>query len=95
MVLRPEKFEWESGESLAEYVQQTTEQQKMGIRSILGCWAIASQDNACYFVLTLNHAIFDGWALPRIGMEAFRVYQGIPPRNITPYNAFFLGHLLK
>lgn len=92
VVLRPQNIMWESSGSLAEYVQQT-DQQKMGIGNILGRWAIVPCDSVCYFVLTLHHAIFDGWTLPRIGVEVFRAYQGVPPLNITPYNAF-LGHLL-
>ncbi|PYH90975.1 putative nonribosomal peptide synthase [Aspergillus ellipticus CBS 707.79] len=79
--------------SLAEYVK-SDEPRNMGLGTALCRWAVVRETapQCTYFGLTMHHAIYDGWTLPRIGAEVFKAYQGIQPHPTTGFNVF-IQHL--
>jgi amino acid adenylation domain-containing protein len=41
-----------------------------------------------YLIMTMHHAIHDGWTLPRIGEELFKAYQGVRLEDGLSFNVF-------
>lgn len=66
----------------------------LGLGTPLCRWNITVDPDSSHshFTLVMHHAIYDGWTLPLLGAEVFRVYQGIPPSPSPPFN-LFIHHL--
>ena len=76
---------------LANYLKED-DHKNMGLGTQLCRWAIVREPMSTYFVLTMHHAIYDGWTLQRIGAEAFRAYQGARIQPAMGFNVF-IKHL--
>ncbi|KAL3707268.1 hypothetical protein TMatcc_005245 [Talaromyces marneffei ATCC 18224] len=63
---------------------------KMGLGTSLFHYAFLRDDNAksTYLVVTMHHAIHDGWTLPRLGEELFKAYQGVRLEESLSFNVF-------
>ncbi|KAL4782981.1 hypothetical protein BJX76DRAFT_358411 [Aspergillus varians] len=48
-----------------------------------------------YFVWTVNHALYDGWNIPRILQRAEDIYSNSTTQNQTVPYKFFINHLLQ
>jgi amino acid adenylation domain-containing protein len=79
--------------SLADYLKED-DGNKMGLGTHLCRLGIVREAKTTYFVLTIHHAIYDGWTLPRIGAEVFRVYRGERIQPSVGFNVF-MKHLGK
>ncbi|KAF3484388.1 uncharacterized protein GIQ15_03712 [Arthroderma uncinatum] len=62
--------------------------QLMGLRTPLCRWGIVRELGSTHFVLTMHHAIYDGWTISRLGAEVFRVYQGVRPPPTLGFNVY-------
>ena len=78
--------------SLATYLEEDNNQ-KMGLGTVLCRYAIVREPASAYLVLTMHHAIYDGWTVNRIGAEVFRAYQGVRIYPFLGFNAF-IKHLM-
>ncbi|OKL58745.1 hypothetical protein UA08_06299 [Talaromyces atroroseus] len=88
VVLREENlFSEIRTQPLATYLKEDNHKQ-MGLGTELCRWAIVRDLGSVYFVLTMHHAIYDGWTLPRIGAEVFRAYQGVRIEQSVGFNVF-------
>ncbi|CRG85572.1 nonribosomal peptide synthase, putative [Talaromyces islandicus] len=72
---------------LKSYLEDDNDR-KMGLGTELCRCAIVRESGCSYFVLTMHHAIYDGWTLPRIGSEVFKAYQGVRVEPNMGFNAF-------
>lgn len=77
--------------NLADFLQEDNDR-KMGLGTQLCRWSIVREPISTYFVLTMHHAIYDGWSLQRIGAEVFRAYQGVRIQPTVGFN-LFIKHL--
>ncbi|KAF9782556.1 Nonribosomal peptide synthetase gra1 [Fusarium sp. DS 682] len=79
---------WGHGDTLAAYCdkKQKTEfnfGQGMAIPSI-----VKEKEGKTFFVLTLHHAIYDGWSLQRLLAATEQVYRGQSIPRLVPFNHF-------
>jgi amino acid adenylation domain-containing protein len=76
---------------LSTYLENENEKE-MGLGTSLCRWCIIKQRGKEHLVLTMHHAIYDGWTLPRLGAEVFRAYRG---ERLLPSVGFnvFLDHI--
>ncbi|GKZ63335.1 nonribosomal peptide synthase [Aspergillus niger] len=87
-------FEVKMQENLSEYLKNDRFL-TMGLGTALCRWAIVRDaSHSRHFVLTMHHAIYDGWTLPRLGKELFRALKGIPPHPAVGFN-IFIQYLLN
>ncbi|MCJ1312550.1 hypothetical protein MMC25_006224 [Agyrium rufum] len=76
VVLKDNKpFSGEERANLADYLKDDVKE--MGLGTQLCRWSLVREPVSTYLVLTMHHAIYDGWTLQRIGTEVFRAYQGV------------------
>ncbi|MCJ1350610.1 MAG: hypothetical protein MMC33_000591 [Icmadophila ericetorum] len=93
VILKDSKlFSGKETRSLANYLKDD-DRKKMGLGTHLCRWSIVREPISTYFVLTMHHAIYDGWTLPRIGAEVFRAYQGVRIQPAVGFNVF-IKHLV-
>ncbi len=78
---------FEARSDLASYLKADAER-PMGLGTDLCRWAVVRQTGSTYFVLTMHHAIYDGWTLPRLGAEVFRAYRGERLHPGLGFNSF-------
>lgn len=79
--------------SLAKLLQEDGDQ-KMGLGTQLCRWSIVREPKSTLFILTMHHAIYDGWSLQHIGAEVFRAYQGVSIRPAVGFN-IYIKYLAK
>lgn len=62
----------------------------MGLGTSLLHYAFVSDKNtkSTYLIVTMHHAIHDGWTLPRLGEELFKAYQGHRLEEGLRFNVF-------
>lgn len=72
---------------LASYLKDDS-QKKLGLGTELCRWGIVRHLGLSYLVLTMHHAIYDGWTLPRLGQEVFRAYSGVRIQPSVGFNVF-------
>ncbi|KUI70375.1 Nonribosomal peptide synthetase 8 [Cytospora mali] len=75
------------GRDLASYIEYD-DASAMCLGTQLCRWSVVRESASTYFVLTMHHAIYDGWTLPRIGTEVFRAYRGERPHPSVGFNVF-------
>ncbi|KAL4916012.1 hypothetical protein BDW62DRAFT_203163 [Aspergillus aurantiobrunneus] len=83
---------WDHTDNLESYIDQNI-QTGFALGGPLIRLAIAETGSMRHFVLTIHHALYDGWTLPKLYMQVEDAYYG----NITRSNPFslFIDHLLK
>ncbi|CRG87886.1 Nonribosomal peptide synthetase 8 [Talaromyces islandicus] len=74
-------------QSLASYLKEES-QNKLGLGTELCRWGIVRHLGLRYLVLTMHHAIYDGWTLQRLGQEVFRAYNGVRIQPSVGFNVF-------
>lgn len=86
-----ELFSGKKARHLAEYLKED-DYKTIGLSTQLCRCSIVREPTSTYFVLTMHHAIYDGWTLQRIGAEVFRAYQGVRLQPSVGFNVF-IKHL--
>ncbi|OBT91629.1 Nonribosomal Peptide Synthase (NRPS) [Pseudogymnoascus verrucosus] len=82
-----EKISWHRSGSLDEYLKQD-EHAPMSYGQSLTRYAILGQADARVFVLTVHHALYDGWSSASLFEQVSRIYrEGSVPQPV-PYNRF-------
>ncbi|KAK3680825.1 putative AM-toxin synthetase [Podospora appendiculata] len=68
---------WRSAGTLAEYLESDRDEE-MGLGTPLVRYAVIREGNDAHFVLTMHHALYDGWSMPLIIDRVNRAYQKLP-----------------
>jgi amino acid adenylation domain-containing protein len=96
-VLVREEFAWLTGSNLIEYLE-SDRNQAMTSGTPLARFAlisdVTSSGNDDWFVLTVHHALYDGWSLPLIFDQASKIYQRQKVEPSLPFNRF-IQYVLK
>ena len=91
-----EPIHWRSAASLAEYLDQDrSEQTDLG--KPLVRYAMIHETGGSHFVLTMHHALYDGWSMPLIVDRVNQAYQGLTLRRpVAEFKDFihYLDHAL-
>lgn len=91
-VVVKEPIAWRSASSLAEYLERDRDEQ-MELGKPLVRYAMIRQGDVAHFVLTMHHALYDGWSMPLVVDRVNQVYQGIPPRQPAAEFKNFIHYL--
>lgn len=84
VVLKYSDLSWSTNGGLKEHKLKDMKE-PMGLGTPLCRWAIVTESGSTYMLLTMHHALYDGWMLPRLGMEVFKAYRGV---RLDPYMGF-------
>jgi amino acid adenylation domain-containing protein len=93
VVVRDPDLHWEHSLSLSEYLSLDCST-SMELSDCLTRQAIVVEDCRRWFVLSIHHALYDGWTLPRIAESFHRSYFGTPLEVGVGYNVF-IQHVKK
>jgi len=88
--------EWTSGQSLNEYLGKDR-QIPVGLGKPLVRYGIVCNEAAqgkAYFVLTIHHALYDGWSMPLVVDRVNRAYDGLPTERPVNFK-HFIRYLLQ
>ncbi|KAK3328127.1 hypothetical protein B0T19DRAFT_461502 [Cercophora scortea] len=80
-------FYWQANVDLQEYLKADS-RSLLTYGAPLVRFAIATDRDSIYLVLTIHHAIYDGWSLPIILNDVRRAYEGLELAKTVPYNIF-------
>ncbi|PGH13036.1 hypothetical protein AJ79_03873 [Helicocarpus griseus UAMH5409] len=87
---------WRSGATLEEYLSRDREE-PMGLGTALVRFAVTSNEASgkVHFVLTIHHALYDGWSMPLVVERVNRAYHGQKTERPAEFNSFikYLGGL--
>ncbi|ODH51880.1 hypothetical protein GX48_01889 [Paracoccidioides brasiliensis] len=80
---------WRSGRTLEEYLAQDRNE-PMGLGTELVRFAVLPNKttNGAHFVLTIHHALYDGWSMPLIVRRINRAYNGKEIERPVAFNSF-------
>ncbi|KAL7271990.1 NRPS [Rhizina undulata] len=94
VVLKPHE-EWKTGSNMLQYLE-TERGQSLGYGDPLCRYGIFTESTGeLYFVLSIHHALYDGWSLPLIIQDLKLSYENRTPLpSHTPYN-HFVGFIAK
>ncbi|EXJ84133.1 hypothetical protein A1O3_04800 [Capronia epimyces CBS 606.96] len=83
------KLPWSSSHSLDEYLQEDRGR-PMGLGDALARFGLVSDEKKgkVHIVLTIHHALYDGWSMPLIIERVNRAYQGLQTGQPTPFRSF-------
>lgn len=87
VILKDAKLFAKGKRSLAQFLREDGDN-KMGFGTQLCRWSIVREPKSTFFVLTMHHAIYDGWSLQRIGAEVFKAYQGVCIQPTVGFNIY-------
>ncbi|KAK3293706.1 uncharacterized protein B0H64DRAFT_466327 [Chaetomium fimeti] len=93
-VVVDEPIVWRSGRSLAEYLEHDRDEQ-MGLGGPLVRYAMIRAGQVAHFVLTMHHALYDGWSMPLVVDRVNQVYQGLSARRPAADFKHFIHYLNK
>jgi amino acid adenylation domain-containing protein len=82
------EIEWQFPTSLSDYLREVEE--SIGFGTPLSRFAIYQDNGRLYFVLTLHHALYDGWSFPLLLDRAYEIYfaNGSSPKPHIAFNRF-------
>lgn len=75
VVVKSDKFEYHSGSDLNKYLVSDRED-PMDLGKPLVRYALVSEGGKVSFVLTMHHALYDGWSMPLVVDRVNKAYQG-------------------
>jgi amino acid adenylation domain-containing protein len=88
VVLRNRPLFWRiQTQSLATYLREDS-QNKLGLGTKLCRWGIVRHLGLSHLVLTMHHAIYDGWTIQLLGQEVLRTYHGVRIQPSVGFNVF-------
>lgn len=79
---------WSSGNDLEEYLRQDRDSPMELGDALARFGLIVEQDGKSHIVLTIHHALYDGWMMPLIIDRVNKVYQGLAIPTTTPFKNF-------
>ncbi|KAK8066615.1 hypothetical protein PG997_013362 [Apiospora hydei] len=83
------KPRWRRARSLKEYLKlDTRDKMQTGDDMIRLALFRDRETNKDHFVMTIHHAVFDGWMLALLLTAFRRAYAGMPRPELTPFNVF-------
>jgi amino acid adenylation domain-containing protein len=91
-VVLKEPVVWRSASSLAEYLAQDRAE-PMELGKPLVRYAMIYEDGVAHFVLTMHHALYDGWSMPLVVDRVNQAYQGLSPRRPAAEFKHFIHYL--
>lgn len=92
VVLKRERISW----TLETTLDDSHDESMSNNGGLLAKYAIVQLGPSVrYFVWTVNHALYDGWNIPRILKRAEDIYSGSPGKNLTVSYKHFIHHLLQ
>lgn len=83
---------WRSAATLTEYLEKDREEQ-MDLGRPLVRYAMIREGRNAHFVLTMHHALYDGWSMPLVVDRVNQAYQGILPRRPAAEFKHFIHYL--
>ncbi|KAF2498220.1 peptide synthetase [Lophium mytilinum] len=92
IVVNEEAF-WYSRANLEEYLTEDREK-PMGLGVPLARYGLVTHEKTSRVdvVLTMHHALYDGWSMPLIADRVNRIYQGLKTQQSAPFKSF-IKHL--
>ncbi|KAK3983962.1 putative HC-toxin synthetase [Cladorrhinum sp. PSN332] len=91
-VLVKEPIAWRSATSLARYLEMDRDEE-MGLGKKLVRFAMIREGPVFHFVLTMHHALYDGWSMPLVVDRVNQAYQGVTPRKPAAEFKHFIDYL--
>ncbi|KAJ4410241.1 hypothetical protein N0V85_003999 [Neurospora sp. IMI 360204] len=91
-VLVKEPLHWHSAPTLAEYLE-TDRKEEMDLGKPLVRYGLIQDGDAYHFVLTMHHALYDGWSMPLVVDRVNQAYQGLVPRKPAAEFKHFINYL--
>ncbi|GKZ39921.1 nonribosomal peptide synthase, partial [Aspergillus brasiliensis] len=87
-------IQWIHAKDIQQYLD-TDKKIPMGLGKPLVRYAIVTDDtaNRRWFVLTLHHALYDGWSMPRMLKRVSDAYNGMPERPTQPEFKAFIKYI--
>ncbi|KAK8040911.1 hypothetical protein PG994_013918 [Apiospora phragmitis] len=83
------KPRWRRARSLEEYLKlDTRDRMQTGDDMLRLALFKDRKTNRDHFVMTIHHAVFDGWMLALLLTAFRRAYAGMPRPELTPFNVF-------
>jgi hypothetical protein len=86
-VVTSEMVPWDSDDSMGEQ-DRTDRQFAMGLGHPLVRVAVLQEDNRRCFVLTMHHAIYDGWLMEILSDAFAQAYYELSLASLPPFQAF-------
>ncbi|KAK2802388.1 Non-ribosomal peptide synthetase nps1 [Emmonsiellopsis sp. PD_5] len=80
---------WRSGPTLEEYLSKDRDE-AMGLGTPLVRFAVVPNETTgkVHFVLTIHHALYDGWSMPLFVERVNRAYNGLEAKHAPSFNSF-------
>ncbi|KAL0471191.1 non-ribosomal peptide synthetase [Neurospora intermedia] len=91
-VVVKEPLHWHSAPTLAEYLE-TDRNEEMDLGKPLVRYGLIQDGDAYHFVLTMHHALYDGWSMPLVVDRVNQAYQGLVPRKPAAEFKHFINYL--
>lgn len=91
-VVVKEPIQWRSAGSLAEYLDEDRNEQT-DLGKPLVRYAMIHETDCPHFVLTMHHALYDGWSMPLIVDRVNQAYQGLALRRPAAEFKDFIHYL--
>ncbi|WPJ65065.1 hypothetical protein SMAC4_09348 [Sordaria macrospora] len=91
-VVVKEPLHWNSAPTLAEYLE-TDRNEEMDLGKPLVRYGLIQDGEAYHFVLTMHHALYDGWSMPLVVDRVNQAYQGLTPRKPAAEFKHFINYL--
>lgn len=89
-VVLSDTIEWQFPTNLTQYMKEN-EEVKLGFGTPLSSFALVRdvESTKMYFVLTIHHALYDGWSMPLLLDRVYQTYFATASALIrTPFNMF-------
>lgn len=83
------RLPWSSSNSLEEYLRDDRAR-PMGLGDALARFGLVADEKkgTAHVVLTIHHALYDGWSMPLIIDRVNKAYRGIQTGQPTPFKSF-------
>lgn len=88
-IVTKSEIDWRRGTTLETYLEQDDDM-RFPFGQPLARFAVVDGEGArpSFFVLTLHHAVYDGWSLPALFQSVDLIYKGIPYTAPVGFNRF-------
>jgi amino acid adenylation domain-containing protein len=92
VVMKQAEIPWQSASKVQEYIDHDKRQPFDYGVPLARLALIETEYTGCYFILTMHHAVYDGWSKTLIMKHVQEAYRGISARpsstKMAPYNRF-------
>ncbi|KAI5291615.1 Nonribosomal Peptide Synthase (NRPS), partial [Ascosphaera aggregata] len=90
-VVLKKDLEWQSATTVESYLAADRES-SMGLGTALCRFALVEGTDKLSMVLTIHHALYDGWSMPLVIERVNRAYHGLKTNRPAPFKSF-IKHL--